>query len=732
MNNVPTPAPGYNQRALATSDGSTPLIAQPHGASGDEGESQLAYLLRIILRRKWIIVGITAAAMAVALLISLLMEREYTSMARIEVAREAAKVVEMEGVERESSFSDREFYETQYRLLESRTLAESVVRDLKLADNPDFLAKSGEDGDDLIELNREARTRIATDIVIDNTIISPIRTSSIVDVGYRSNDPRQARDIANSLAENFIETTLSRRFEATGYAREFLEDRLAVTRQKLEESERQAAAYAAAQGLVKVTDSDSGAITPATTLKAAELAQLSEQLSGARANREIAEANFRANSGATAAVSSLDNQTVTQLRRSRGELRAELSKLESDFGPEYPQVIALRQQIAQLDREIASETRLIDTSINSNIENQYRRALAAEQRIQARVNALQGEVLDQQQRAIAFNIIQRDVDTNRALYEALLQRFKEVGVAGGVGANNISIIDPALAPENPSSPNIPINLAIGLIFGLLASGGVVFALEQLADSVILPDDFQRKLGTPLLGTTPKLIEAVDEESRAGNSTALVESYFSTLTAIQFSSARGTPKSMLVTSSQEGEGKSTTAFSLARDLAAVGARVLIIDGDMRRPSLHKTLGRHLTKGLSDILVNRAELSECIFETGFANLSGVLAGSIPPNPAELLSGDGLRRLLAEAGEQFDHIIVDGPPVLGLADAPLLSRAVEGTVFVVEYGRTVAAQARLALHRLVTVRATILGAVLTKLDAEEAGYGSNYSYRYNYGGE
>ncbi len=707
------------------------LVAEPTAFMvEEEQDSPLSNLLRIIRRRRWVIIGLSAACMMVALLLSLLVEPQYTASTRVEILREADNVINVEGVDNNADLADREFYQTQYELLESRTLAEAVVRDLRLADNVDLLNASDTNGEDALELPRQQRMRLAAEVVMDNTTIAPVRSSSIVDVKFTFSDAELARNISNSIAEKFIETNLARRFEATQYAREFLQDRLETTRAKLEESERQAAAYAQRQGLIKITETETGAVTPANTLAVADLAQLSAELSAARAARERAEANYRANSGGRGAASALTNEAVNQLRQARGRTAGELAKLESDFGPDYPQVKALREQITKLDTEIAREEARVNAGVGLDFEDQYRRALAAEQRIQARVNGLKGDVLDQQQRAIAFNIIQRDVDTNRQLYEALLQRFKEIGVAGGVGTNNVSIVDPAITPDEPSSPNIPLNLALGLILGLALSGGAVFALEQIADSVILPSDFQRKLGTPLLGTTPKLIEAKDENGIDRNNVALTESYFSTLTAIQFSTAHGTPRTLSVTSSQEGEGKSTTAFALARDLAAVGARVLIIDADMRRPSLHDTLGRPLTKGLSEMLVGRATLQETAFATGFENLSAVLAGSIPPNPAELLSGNGMKKLLDEAKQHYDHIIVDGPPVLGLADAPLLSRAVDGTVFVVEYGRTVAAQARLAIQRLATVRATIVGAILTKLDAESAGYGSSYGYRYNYG--
>jgi capsular exopolysaccharide synthesis family protein len=367
--------------------------------------------------------------------------------------------------------------------------------------------------------------------------------------------------------------------------------------------------------------------------------------------------------------------------------------------------------------------------VSQNLRDKYRQALAAEQGLQARVNSLKSAVLDQQQRSIQFNIIQRDVDTNRALYDALLQRFKEVGVAAGVGTNNVSIVDPALPPDFPSQPNVPLNLAIGLLFGLLMGGGTALAREQLADAVILPAEFQQKLGLALLGTTPKLrADEVASQLAQGRSN-LSEAYFSILTAIQFATSRGAASSMLFTSTQASEGKSTTALAIARSLATVGAKVLLIDGDMRNPSLHRSLGKPMTAGLSDLLSGRTQVGETFHPVGSSGLTVMFAGRMPANPAELLSTDALERVIEAAGHAFDHIIIDGPPLLGLADSVLLARACEATVFVIEAGRTRASQARTAIDRLLAVRAEIIGAVLTKLDAKEQGYGDSYGYQYGY---
>jgi len=317
------------------------------------------------------------------------------------------------------------------------------------------------------------------------------------------------------------------------------------------------------------------------------------------------------------------------------------------------------------------------------------------------------------------------------LYDALLQRFKEVGIAGGIGTNNISIVDRALPPTHPFKPNLPLNIVLGLVLGLLGGCAVSVVLEHLEDSELLPRDFQRKLGVPLLGVTPKLAAPTDVRTALIEPRSpLSEAYFSILTALQFSTPHGTPKTLMLTSAQAKEGKSTTSLALAQGLLRIGSRVLLIDADMRNPSLHKTFGCPLVPGLSNVLSGNCQLSDSIQASERPNLSLLLAGKVPPNPAELLSGDAMARLIAEAAKQFDHVIVDGPPVLGLADAPLLSRTVEATVLVIEAGRTSAAQARHAIERLYAVRGHIIGAILSKFDVRSAGYGYGYGYEYQYG--
>lgn len=710
----------------------TPFGASPSFDQGDHDQTAGTWLLTyfgIALRHRWLIAIICGAFLVLGLAVTIMSPREYSATTRIQIDRAATNVVDYGDVQRDG-LNNWEFYETQYKLLESRSLAEKVVDELGLDQDNMFLADqdaSAAEDISVLEVSAEDRRDWAVGMVRGSTRIQPIADSSMVDIGYVSRDPEMSARLANAVADAFIKQNLERRFEASAYARDFLKQRLDATRERLEESEREAAAYARSQGIVMTsggTDSDRR-----QTLAADQLSRLNSELTAATAGRVQAESDWRNDRGGRAAASSLDNQTLNSLRRQRSEYRAELSKLESDFGPDYPRVKALTAQIAELDTQIERESAMVQRSVASDLEDRYRKALAAETALRRQVDAAKSRLLNEQQDGIKFNILEREVATNRALYEGLLQRYKEIGVAGGVGTNNVSIIDPALEPLVPSAPNMPINLALALMLGLVSSAAAIIVLEQIASSRIRPTEVQGKLGIPLLGSTPRVDENEHDEEASGE---LSEAYFSTLTSIQFSTEQGAPKTMLVTSAQKGEGKSTTANRIATDLAGLGQKVLLVDGDLRSPSVHKMFGKQLGTGVSDYLANRTDLAGVVIESGIENLALVTGGTIPPNPAKLLSGDRIESFFEEASKQYDHVVIDGPPVLGLADAPLLSRHAGGTLFVVEAQRTNAARARQAVNRLLNAQARLVGAIVTKFDARTGGYGYGYGYgsQYRYG--
>lgn len=331
-------------------------------------------------------------------------------------------------------------------------------------------------------------------------------------------------------------------------------------------------------------------------------------------------------------------------------------------------------------------------------------------------------------RGIQYNILQREVDTNRALYDALLQRYKEIGVAGGVGTTPVTIVDRAQVPGSPYKPNLLLNLLLGLGLGLIVGFLAALALEIINDTIKTREDVRNKLGLACLGGVPKRRgkgSLIEDLSDMGS--PVTEAYSAILAALRFSTGTGAPKMLLISSSRPAEGKSSTAFALAQNYARGGARVLLIDADLRRPAF-KTPKRD--QGLSKLLTEESAIADHLMTTEQENLWLLPSGPIPPNPADLLATPRIKLILAEAASQFDHVIIDGPPALGLADATLLAAAARNVVLVVESGKTRTRAAREAIERIQEAGANILGATLTKT-GEESAYGYAYGYKlYSYG--
>jgi polysaccharide biosynthesis transport protein len=630
-------------------------------------------LLRIVSKWWWLIGGIVIGFVLAAVVISLLITPKYRAEMTIEVNPENARTVQV-GDLQPVPLNAREFVETQVGLLKSRALAERVVRDLNLGRNESIVSP---------DTPRAVADKAAADLVRASMTVEAVRDSRLINVDVVSTDPELAARIANSYGENFIQSNLERRYDATSYARNFLENRIATVKDRLEQTERELVAYAKRQGIVTLnvdTGSDSQGGRTEQSVDAASLVALNDALASARADRIAAEEEYRQTQQNSATTDVLNNATIQTLTAQRAELQSEYQQKLGIFQPDYPEMAQMRARIASLDTAIRRET----AKVGGASRSEYQAALAKERQLEARVNALKGSLLDLRERSIQYTILQREVDTNRALYDSLLQRYKEVGVAGGVGANETSIVDPAGVPTAPFQPNLPLNILFGLMAGLVTGLAAAFGLEWMDDTIKTPDDVNNKLGIASLGVIPATSRegAVAEQLDDARS-QVSEAYQSVRVALQFSTDHGIPKSLLITSTRASEGKSSSTLALARTLASLGASVLIIDSDLRKPTFKgPTSG---SEGLSSLLAGAEDVKKCIHRTDVAGLSLLPAGSIPPNPAELLASGRFQRILDRLENEFDHIIVDAPPVLGLADAPLLASICEGTVMIVEAGNT-----------------------------------------------
>ncbi|WP_292056843.1 GumC family protein [Brevundimonas sp. UBA5936] len=725
--------------------GTSSSAAESRPLFGQDGDGliDLRRLWHILLKRWWILAGVLAVALVLGVVITLLSTPIYRASATLQIDREAAQVVDVEGVlPAEGMYSAQEFYQTQYGLLKSRSLAQRVVTGLRLAQDAQFIEanrrspanaqpRSDEDGGSPAERNRQAVSQL-----LANLRVTPTMNSRLVTISYDSADPALAQAVVNSITETFIATNLERRFEASSYARRFLEERIEQLRVRLEESERELVAYASNQQIINIPSasatSDGGA-NRGRSLIASSLEALNASLAEARTTRIEAEERSRAAQASTGLGLSevLSSPTIQALREQRAELTARRQELLERFQPEYPSVQQTQAQITELDRQLAAEA----GDVRRSLQGQYASAAAAERSIQGEIDALKAQALDLDQRSIRYNILQRELDTNRTLYDGLLQRYREIGIAGGVGTNNVSVVDSADLPVNPVAPRPLINLALAGLLGLLLGAAIIFVLEFLDESLRVPADIEAKLNLPLLGSVPWLPSAAalaqaERDPRSGFS----EAYHSVRSALQFARPGGMVRTLLVTSSQPAEGKSTSSVAIARAFARMGKSVLLIDGDLRNPSLHKMLGGNNRAGFSSALAG-SDLNDLLQPTEQEHLTLLPSGPRPPSPADLLSSQALPDVLGRLAEHFDLVIIDGPPVMGLADATLLGNASEGVLFISGAGIVRRGTALRALDRLRGAGADILGGVLERFDSKRAnlgGYGYEYTYAYDYGME
>ena len=704
-----------------------------------EGESGLSLLdyLQIAFKHKWVILICIVAALAVGAAVTLLTRPTYTAAATLQIDRETAKVVDMKDIEPSDQFAQSgEFFQTQYALLKSRSLADRVAQASGLVNNDAFLAEMGAGrkpgAANGAPSSYQARENAVAGLLQAGLGVLPVRDSRLVKITFDSPNPQLSARIANAFADNFIAANLEHKYDASAYARQFLEQHLAQVKAKLEESERQLVAYATQKQIISVAEPTAsganGQTTPSQSLAATNLGAFDSNLTAAKANLISAEQRWRAAQTAQGmgAPEILADPTVQTLRQEKAKLLGQYQDQLKTYKPDYPDMINLKGQIDETSRQL---DQAVDT-IRASLKTQYQTALAQEQALGSKVNQLKGSVLGQRVEEIQYNILQREVDTNRSLYDGLLQRYKEIGVAGGLSTNNISVIDRALPPPRPSKPQPIRNLGIAGIAGVGLGAMLAFMMEMLDQVIRRPSDVETRLGVPVLGTVPLLAKGVQPMEALGDvRSPFSEAYHSIRSTLMFSTKDGAPKVLAMTSARPEEGKSTSAVALAQGFARTGLKVLLLDLDLRNPSVHKLLGLDNRLGMSNLLTGSVDRAGLAQATAWPDLFVVPSGPIPPSPAELLAGPRLKSLLTEAAQEFDIVVIDAPPVVGLADAPLIASVATGCLIAIEVGHTTRANVQAAVRRLQMANGHILGAILTKFDARKSTYGYGYTYSYEY---
>jgi capsular exopolysaccharide synthesis family protein len=707
------------------------FAAVPYAASGTfagegDGKSSLPVLEQIwnaVLNHRNLAIGVIAGVVLLGLLATFLATPKYTSTTRLEILPDAPVATSVEGQRDKALINELSFYNTQYSLLQSESLAERVVRAGNLTADKDFLAAFDLENPDasMTSVERAGLARKATEILLDQLAISPVRNSSLVDASFTTPSPELSAKLANLWAQQFLQASIDRRFAATSDARKYLESRLNTLRQNLETSERALINYGMSKGIVTISSQrDANGRTQTETLVGADIAEVGRAFAKAREIRIAAEAEVNNTLTGSAAIVA---PTIGSLRERRAELQAELAKLRVTLGDDYPSVVSLRAQIGNLDRNIASE---ISRSTQGNREA-YNSAVKRERDMRAELDRLTQKYNTQQRESIEMASLQREVDSNRQLYDGLLQRYKEIGVAG-VGTNNIAVVDSAKIPEKPSSPRLMLNLALSIIAGIGLASGLIFLLEKMDSSIRDPQDVTNRFDLPLLGAIPETEQTVAQDILDKKST-IYEAYFSVMTNLSFLTEHGAPRSIMLTSSRPQEGKSSSSLSLASVLAATGKSVILVDADIRNPSLNRYLEMPNNKGLSHYLSGDDSLQEMIATLPQFGFSLMTAGKTPPNAAELLGSDRFSLLMETLLARYDHVLVDSAPLLGLADAPLIARRVEGVLFTIEANSTKNRVIATSLMRLRMSGAKLFGAIVTKVSAKNNAYGYGYGYGYGF---
>ena len=569
--------------------------------------------------------------------------------------------------------------------------------------------------------------------------ISVVPRTRIVEIHYSHPDPRLAAQIVNMLINTYIEQNFKTKFESTMQTSDWLSGQLADLAMKVETSQEKLVRYQKEHDILGIDEKQNIVTT--------KLDELNKELTAAEGDRMQKESAYKlASAGdpeifAKAEPSSL----INQLRTQESDLRMKYAETTTQFGSSYPKVMQLGNQLKQVEASIQAE----DKRIASRVQNEYLSALQREKLLGAALDVQKQEANHLNESAIEYNLLKRDAESNRQLYEGLLQKLKEAGVSAGLRSSNIRIVDLARVPTSPSAPNIPRNIVLGLALGLFGGVGLAFVLEGLDNTVRTPEEAQIISALPSLGIIPlsrKLIaknrnnghprltlssrpsesaDSLELVTFARPKSELSESYRALRTSILLSSLGSPPKVILVTSALPQEGKTTTSINCAIVLAQRGGRVLLVDADLRRPGIHKALGLRNTSGLSRLMTGGDRPEDAIVSTEIPNLFVLTAGPPPPQPAELLGSPLMKDYLARWRKEFDHIIIDTPPALSVTDAVLLSVEADSVLIVLRSGQTTKAALRRVRDLLSHVNARITGIVVNAFDLHS---GSSYYYQYN----
>ena len=714
-----------------------PQVQQMYPEWQETEEIQLRDYLEVILRRKWLILTVLALVFLSTLIYTLATTRIYEATGVIEVSQENPRVTSFQEV-MGSEIQAREFYETQVELLGSRAMIDRVIDKLDLFSHPVIRKAVFGEGDtgvlaQLLDrlkaklrslLSRHQQTEVSEEVTTQQKIaeylsknlsVTPSRKSMLINVAFRSPDRRFSQAVVNALIEDYINWKMELKVEASGVARDYLMMQMDRAKINLEKAEERLNDFAKHAGIVSL-DARLNSIYR-------HLEELNSTFAEAEANMIAKEAAYKQalKEGHANLPQVMSSDLIASLKNQYAELSASYEELKTTFQDDYPKVKMLKARMDNIAALIADQ----EESIFLSIANEYESAKNVVSAMEKRIAHQKELVLDLNDRATQYSIMQREVETNEAIYQSLLQRAKEIESMSGISASNIQIVNRASLPLQAVKPNVRLNLLLSVVLGILGGMGCAFLAEYFSDTLTHPGEITEYFNIPLLGTIPhakadknKLESAFLHHPRS----AFSEAIRSARVSVQLSGSGSRSKCFLVTSTLPSEGKTTLAINLALSFAAAGEKTVIIDVDLRKPRLHevfdltqKVNGNGVTHFLAGVTGKIK-----VFNVFDKQLSIIASGPVPPNPAELLASSRFRHLLNDLSSRYDRIILDGPPHIGFADTLILSKQVGGIVLVSSVGESSREAIGQFKKSITNINGVVLGCIVNKVD-----FSRNYGY-------
>ena len=719
-------------------------------------EIHLLDYVRVLYRRRWLAVTVFLVVALSVIVYTFTATPIYEARVKILIESDTPNFVNFQQVIEEGQ-AQANYYQTQYDILESRALARRTLETAQLWKHPRFAGEN--ENEQTFSIRRTLSGSVsfviswvadvfglaaasvpgvpeddesfvqsrAIDTFLGDLQVAPMRNSRIVDLTFRSPDPRLATDVVNALALAYIDQNLEFKFAQSIEASDWLAERLAEQRQEVERSEVALQRYREENDGVSLDERQDIVVQ-----KLADLAAAVTRAETERIAKEASHEQLRAIQTDPEALDTfpaiLSNGFIQQQKGELAALQRQQAELAESLGDRHPDMIKIRSAIqnteAQVDREIANVVR--------SVRMEFLTAQAQEQSLVAALDAQKSEALALNLKGIDYGVLLREAESNRELYESLLRQAKQTGVSGELRTSNIRVVDAAELPDSPVNRGKAFNL-LGILGGMFAAVGLVFFLDYMDDRISTPDEIKTHLGLPMLGMVPMIPpkESGKTSPLVCNSVPanFVEAFDSVRTSLLFSSADEGIRSVVVTSTGPGEGKSVVASNVAVSLGLAGQRVLLIDADLRRSNLHVIFGQHEEPGLSNLLVGKAMANDTIRRTTVQGVWVLTAGTTSPNPVALLGSRSFKDLLANLDEHFDWVVIDTPPVMAVADASVVAHAVSSVVFVVGSEMTSRRAAQFALERLENSSARCVGVVLNRVDLNRNAYYYSQYYRREY---